>query len=216
MLFLLGLVTRAWDVLTRVCVCNVCVTPTSLQRCYRFVLSVNNPVRLSSALHVCSSSLFLLFCTFCPQTLNTWKSVSLLLQNAFQKSRVCLIHNLPNPLTCIFTTTTTAAGVCVGVCVCWPRGQSLKHRLTQSLKCPTNRTITGPVLQWTASDGSSVCHGVKEMRFRGDTLLAGVLLESGANRSVDGVSIWSRTCEICLNKAFPSSRACKHRERNVV
>lgn len=52
------------------------------------------------------------------------------------------------------------------------------------------------------------CQGVKEIRFSGDTLLTGVLLlESGANRSADGVSIWSLTCEICLNRAFPSSRA---------
>lgn len=34
------------------------------------------------------------------------------------------------------------------------------------------------------------CQGVKEMRLSGDTLLTGVLLlESGANRSADGVSI---------------------------
>lgn len=46
------------------------------------------------------------------------------------------------------------------------------------------------------------------MRLSGDTLLTGVLLlESGANRSADGVSIWSLTCEICLSRAFPSSRA---------
>lgn len=36
----------------------------------------------------------------------------------------------------------------------------------------------------------SWCQGVNEMRFRGDTLLTGVLLfESGANRSAEGVSI---------------------------
>lgn len=52
------------------------------------------------------------------------------------------------------------------------------------------------------------CQGVNEMRLSGDTLLTGVLLlESGANRSADGVSIWSLTCEICLSRAFPSSRA---------
>lgn len=34
------------------------------------------------------------------------------------------------------------------------------------------------------------CQGVKEMRLSGDTLLTGVLLlDSGVNRSVDGVSI---------------------------
>lgn len=54
------------------------------------------------------------------------------------------------------------------------------------------------------------CQGVKAMRLSGDTLLTGVLLlESGANRSADGVSTWSLTCEICLNRAFPSSRAYK-------
>lgn len=53
-----------------------------------------------------------------------------------------------------------------------------------------------------------LCQGVKEMRFRGDTLLTGVvLIESGAKRSAEGVSTGSLTCEICLNRAFPSSRA---------
>lgn len=62
--------------------------------------------------------------------------------------------------------------------------------------------------------GKGGCQGVKEMRLSGDTLLTGVLLlESGANRSVDGVSIWSLTCEICLNRAFPSSRAYKQSDR---
>lgn len=51
-------------------------------------------------------------------------------------------------------------------------------------------------------------HGVKEIRFRGDTLLTGVLLlERVPNGSAEGVSIWSLTCEICLSRAFPSSRA---------
>lgn len=57
--------------------------------------------------------------------------------------------------------------------------------------------------------------GVKEMRFRGETRLTGVLLfDSGANRSVDGVSIWSLTWEICLSRAFPSSRAYRHSGRH--
>lgn len=55
-----------------------------------------------------------------------------------------------------------------------------------------------------------MCQGVKEMRFRGDTLLTGVLLlEMGAKSCAAGGSVWSRTCEICLSRDLPSSRACK-------
>ena len=54
-----------------------------------------------------------------------------------------------------------------------------------------------------------VFQGVKEDRLRGDTLLTGVLLlESGANRSAEGDV--SRTWEICLSRALPSSRAYTH------
>ena len=69
----------------------------------------------------------------------------------------------------------------------------------------------GESVRWTSlrnQRGGGESHGVKEDRLSGDTLLMGVLLsESETNSSPDGVSVWSRTWEICLRRAFPSSRA---------
>lgn len=45
------------------------------------------------------------------------------------------------------------------------------------------------VVHFNASENEGRCQGVKEMRFSGETLLAGVLFESGARKSADGVSI---------------------------
>lgn len=46
------------------------------------------------------------------------------------------------------------------------------------------------IVHFKASEEEGECQGVKEIRFSGDTLLTGVLLlERGANRSADGVSI---------------------------
>lgn len=78
------------------------------------------------------------------------------------------------------------------------------NRSVHTPACHTMQTI----VHFKVSKYKGGCQGVKEMRFRGDTLLTGVLLfERGANRSAEGVSIWSLTCEICLSRAFPSSRA---------
>lgn len=104
--------------------------------------------------------------------------------------------------------------------ICSTELESIHSRFTFINRCSFN--ITSQNMSHVAnncpfkvSEHKGGCQGVNEMRFSGDTLLTGVLLfESGANRSADGVSIWSLTCEICLNSAFPSSRAYKQSDRH--
>lgn len=70
--------------------------------------------------------------------------------------------------------------------------KSFQHALlAKSVKQPSVfKPQDTQIVRFKASEEEGECQGVKEMRFSGDTLLTGVLLlERGANRSADGVSI---------------------------